>query len=98
MSDFRSQTGANTVTVGRYVRAWPLPAPSDAAITISRFQGGPPGRTRRRLGALAFAPAAAPATAGPAPVGWRYKRKTLGPRSTGKVPGPRRDLTREPSR
>jgi len=43
-----------------------------------RFQGGPPGRSRRRLGAHAFAPAGAPATAAPTPVGWREKRKTPG--------------------
>ena len=33
------------------------------------------GRSRRRLDALAFAPAGAPAAAGPAPVGWREKRE-----------------------
>ena len=47
-----------------------------------RLQGGPPGRSRLRLGALAFAHAAAPATAGPAPVDCRDKQKTLGPQST----------------
>jgi hypothetical protein len=43
-----------------------------------RFQGGPPGRSRRRLGALAFAPAGAPATAAPTPVGWREKHEKPG--------------------
>jgi hypothetical protein len=38
-------------------------------------QGGPPpGRSRRRHGALAFAPAAA----APAPVGWRERRDAIG--------------------
>jgi hypothetical protein len=34
-------------------------------------QGGPPGRSHRRHGAHASAPAGAPATAAPTPVGWR---------------------------
>ena len=37
------------------------------------FQGGPTGRSRRRLGAQAVTHAATPATAGPTPVGWREK-------------------------
>jgi hypothetical protein len=41
-----------------------------------RLQGGPPGRTRRRLGVLAYAHADAPAPAGPTPVGWRVRRNT----------------------
>jgi len=45
-----------------------------------RLQGGPPGRPRRRLGAHASAPAGAPATAAPTPVGWRERRSTFGPR------------------
>jgi len=40
------------------------------------FQGGPPGRTRRRLGVQAYAHAAASAPAGPAPVGWRERQNT----------------------
>jgi len=35
------------------------------------FKAAPRGRSRRRLGALACAPAGAPATAAPTPVGWR---------------------------
>jgi hypothetical protein len=53
------------------------------------FQGGPSGRMRRRVGALAYALA----TAAPTPGGWREK----GPQSTRKIPGPPWDLTREPS-
>ena len=52
-----------------------------------RFQGGPPGRPRRRHGAHASAPADAPATAAPTPVGWRGKRRPLGPHSTRKSRG-----------
>ncbi len=48
------------------------------------FQGGPPGRSRRRHGALAFAPADAPATAAPTPVGWRESEDASGPQSTEK--------------
>ena len=48
-----------------------------SSVRISvRFQGGPPGRSRRRLGVLAYAPAKAPAPAGPAPVGWRERRNS----------------------
>src|SRR6185437_4439532 len=43
------------------------------------FQGGPPGRSHRRHGAHASAPAAAPATAAPTPVGWR--ERTRNPRT-----------------
>jgi hypothetical protein len=50
-----------------------------------RFQGGPPSRPRRRHGALAFAPAGAPATAGPTPVGWRENMKA-GPLDAQQVP------------
>ena len=43
-----------------------------------RLQGGPAGRSRRRHGAHAGAPANAPTPAAPTPVGWRERRKTLG--------------------
>ena len=42
------------------------------------FKAAPRGRSRRRLGALAFAHAAAPATAGLAPVGWRESNDSWG--------------------
>jgi hypothetical protein len=42
------------------------------------FKAAPRGRSRRRLGALAYAPADAPAPAGPAPVGWRGKEELPG--------------------
>ena len=42
------------------------------------FKAAPRGCSRRRLGALAVAPAAAPATAGPTPGGWREKQKLSG--------------------
>ena len=38
------------------------------------FKAAPRGRSRRHLGALAVTHAAAPATAGPTPVGWREKQ------------------------
>jgi hypothetical protein len=46
------------------------------------FKAAPRGRSRRRRGALAFAPAGAPATAAPTPGGWRERRETLGPSLT----------------
>ena len=42
------------------------------------------GRSRRRLGALAFAPAGAPATSAPTPGGWRERAGICGPHSTRK--------------
>jgi len=47
-----------------------------------RFQGGPPGRSRRRHGALAFAHAAAPATAGPRRSAGATGERPLGLQST----------------
>jgi len=46
------------------------------------FQGGPPGRSRRRHDALAFAPPSSPATAAPTPVGWREAEGSFGPLSS----------------
>jgi len=43
--------------------------------TFCTVQGGPPGRSRRRHGALAYAPAGALAPAAPTPVVWREKRE-----------------------
>jgi hypothetical protein len=70
----------------------PRSVPGRGCETFSTFSRRPDGGplaplSRRRHGALAFAALAAPATAGPAPVGWRNKRRMSGPRSTGKVPG-----------
>jgi len=42
------------------------------------FQGGPPGRSRRRHGAHAYAPAGAPATAALTPGGWRESIRLAG--------------------
>jgi hypothetical protein len=40
-----------------------------------RFQGGPPGRTRRRHGGLVRHSAGAPCRTGPTPVGWREEQE-----------------------
>jgi hypothetical protein len=40
------------------------------------------GRSRRRHGAHAYAPAGAPASAAPTPGGWREKHEAVGPLST----------------
>jgi hypothetical protein len=60
------------------IRAGPGAGQSVCGNFLYVLQGGTPGRSRRRLGALAFAHAAVPATAGPTQVSWREKRKTWG--------------------
>src|SRR5271166_7016642 len=63
--------------VKRRELSWhPELAPALCRLAV-HFQGGPPDRSRRRLGALACAPAGAPATAAPTPVGWREKHPKL---------------------
>ena len=57
--------------VSRVVSRCPRVSPSRCEKFLYGFQGGPPGRSRRRHGAHAVAPAGAPTTAAPTPVGWR---------------------------
>jgi hypothetical protein len=55
-----------------------LPTPACEPLSV-RFQGGPPGRSRRRRGAHAYAPADAPAAAAPNAGRLARKHETLGP-------------------
>jgi hypothetical protein len=49
------------------------------------YQGGPPGRTRRRHGGHARPSAGAPGRTGPTPVGWREDLRSMGPPSRTRV-------------
>lgn len=52
------------------------------------FKAARPGRSRRRLGGLASAPAGAPAVAGLTPVGWREGAEAGPPKRRRSSPGP----------
>ncbi len=59
------------------------PSPVRTFFTSSRR---PKGRSRRRLGRLAYAPAGAPAPAGQTPVSWRENQKKPGRRGEQRSP------------
>ena len=67
-------------------RAWSAAVLASSASPVV-FKAAPWGRSRRRHGAQAVAPAGAPAPAGPTPVGWRERSKNSGRLSTGKFQG-----------